>query len=166
MNVTNPTVAVGSWKKTNAVLRFVASEPLNVPFAVSEPIIGLVTLKVRVKPPLTAAPVPVEVVTMSPKLELLGVSTVFVEPANVSVVVLAPLPNTVELPIVPATLVPPVNVPVVLNVTMSALADVTPKPVIRAIATVIKNDFARFFMLPPGGNEVTNVDRGCCVQVK
>jgi hypothetical protein len=32
---------------------------------------------------------------------------------------------------------------------------VAPKPVIRAIATVIKKDFARFFMLPPGGNEVT-----------
>ena len=143
MNVKTPTVAVGSLKKRNAELWLLASEPLNVPLAVSLPIMGLVTVNVKVNPPLTAAPVPVEVAMMSPKLELLGVLTVLpVEPANVSVVVLPPPPKVVEL--VPG-LEPPLNVPVVLNVTMSARADETATN--RTNAAVASKDVKILFML-------------------
>ncbi len=117
VKVTKPTCAVGSVKRSVALLWLLARLPLNVPLAVSLPMIGLVTVNVRVKPPLTAAPVPVEVVMMSPKLEKLGVLTWLpVEPTNVSVVVFAPLPNVMVFE-------PLLNAPVVLKTTMSAFAD-------------------------------------------
>ena len=77
-------------------------------------------------------------------------SVVFVIPVNANVL---PLNARVEPCDTPLTK----NVPVVVNVTGTALAEAAPKPVIRAMATVIKNDFARFFMLPPDGNKVTGL---------
>ncbi len=132
--------------------------PVRFADAMPEPVVGAVWLIVSwnvvlagTGKPVADPPAGVNVPKLSFEMPpVCAGSTVDVKPAKVNVALSKVRTVPCDTPLTK-------KLPVVVNVTGTALAEAAPKPVIRAMATVIKNDFARFFMLPPDANEVTGL---------